>query len=343
MKRIIITTFLMLLSITVFAGKVATLQEIMKPGMMGIKDDKLFILQGTSIHIYSLKDYSLIKKFGRRGEGPGEFMVNPYGPPMSVFILGDRLLINSINKLSYFSFDGEYITEQPTRSGNIYTPIKDGFLVIGSTRDGDEQPLITFRLMDKGLTKVKKSLYRSKIKVGSLRNILLPMEAVHYLPLYKDRFYIVDNRAGFVIHCFDSAGEKRYSINKDYQKVKVSDDYKKTARAWFVSHPLFKRMYEAVIKDGLTFEEFYPALKEIEINDDKIYAFLNNEKDGKNLCIVMDLKGKELGSGYFTMPKKDFFTYYPRLHSVDKNRYYSLIENTDDEEWELHIETILKK
>ncbi len=52
-------------------GKVVTaLEEISQPKMMSISKDYLLITEGSSIFVYSMKDFSLVKKFGKEGEGP---------------------------------------------------------------------------------------------------------------------------------------------------------------------------------------------------------------------------------------------------------------------------------
>ena len=58
-----------------FAEKVATLQEINKPWTFFVDQDRFYISETVSVYIYSLKDFKLIKKFGRRGEAAGEFIV----------------------------------------------------------------------------------------------------------------------------------------------------------------------------------------------------------------------------------------------------------------------------
>ena len=68
--------FLLILFITTFAftGVVKTFPDLMRPGRIMVDKDKLYILEFPHIYIYSLDDFRLIKKFGRQGEGPQEFM-----------------------------------------------------------------------------------------------------------------------------------------------------------------------------------------------------------------------------------------------------------------------------
>jgi hypothetical protein len=72
--------FMVLLLITAAHGKkIAQLVELSRPQLMEVENDKLFVTEGVNIYIYSLKNFSLIKKFGKDGEGPREFKINPFG------------------------------------------------------------------------------------------------------------------------------------------------------------------------------------------------------------------------------------------------------------------------
>lgn len=323
------------------AANTFELKEVAAPAMMEVHKGKMYLLERTTIFIYSLKDKKLLKKFGQEGEGPGEFMINPFGPPMSLVVFDEKLVINSINKISHFTLEGEYIDERPAPPNTVFLPIGKEFLGIGAAMMQKEgMPNLAFRIFDKDI-KPKNVLYYTKIKVGNLRNILLPMEALHYIPYYKNKLYVVNSRKGFVIDCFDLSGKKLYSIEKDYEKLPVSDGYKKEAKNWFKTHPHFRRIQEIVLP-GLTFEKYQPPIKEMYIDNDTIYTFTHKKKDGRNELILMDLKGKELHRTYLPMPELDVYTYYPYLCTIDDNTYYMLKENEDDEVWELHTETIKK-
>jgi 6-bladed beta-propeller protein len=186
MKKMILVLVLVLMSTAAFAEHAITLPEIMDPAMIEVNNVKLYVLQRTEIFIYSIKDKKLIKKFGREGEGPGEFIINPYGAPMSLTIQGEQLVINSTNKISYFSLDGKYLNETPAPPNTVFVPMKGEYLGIGAALPpGKQQPQLAFRIFDKDF-RPHTALYYTDIIVGNLRNISLPMEALHYIPYYKD-------------------------------------------------------------------------------------------------------------------------------------------------------------
>ncbi len=76
MRKILLLLLLLLLflishNIPLFPGKVAVFDQLKKPSGFYINSDHLYIIEFPLIYVYSLKDYHLIKKFGRQGEGPG--------------------------------------------------------------------------------------------------------------------------------------------------------------------------------------------------------------------------------------------------------------------------------
>jgi hypothetical protein len=74
MKKIGLTMFLFLFTNLVFASKIATFPDLLKPGRFVVDGKQIFITEGITIRIYSLEDFSLQKKFGKMGEGPREFL-----------------------------------------------------------------------------------------------------------------------------------------------------------------------------------------------------------------------------------------------------------------------------
>ena len=117
---IILITFFILISASVTGEVIATLPDLLNPTGLVIEDENMYITQDITVYIYSLKDFKLKKKFGKKGEGPQEF--NQFA---AITPLKDKLLINSMSKISYYTKDGEYINEIKTKGGFsfIYQPL----------------------------------------------------------------------------------------------------------------------------------------------------------------------------------------------------------------------------
>jgi len=323
-----------------YAGKVATFGEVIKPDMLQVKNDRLYVLAGTSIFIYSTKDFHLIKKFGREGEGPGEFITRPYGPPMAIGFYSDHLVVNSRNKMSYFTLDGNYVKEEKSPPGSIFYRVEGGYLGIGAAAGADGKAYICFRLFNPNF-KEPKMLYETEVFVGEGdMQFLLPMNAVNYYPIYNDQLFIVDGKKGFLIDCFDYTGKKLYSIEKkDHEKIKVTDAYQKSTWNWFNNHYLFKQALD-LVKKNLKYKDYFPAIKSLAVDNDRLYAITNKTNKGQWECIIMDLKGKELKRVFVPLQEAEPYTYYPLLYCIEKGKFYALIENEKEETWELYMESI---
>ena len=135
----------------------------------GVCTDKVFILQDTTVFIYNLKNFKLIKKFGRAGEGPGEFKIDPNdGRPMSMSLYKNNILVNSIAKMSYFDMDGNFKEEKKVGADALLFPVKNKFIAIGPISDETNNQFLGFRLMEKDQKKWK-VLYLSKFNLGVRR------------------------------------------------------------------------------------------------------------------------------------------------------------------------------
>lgn len=340
LKRRIAFAFLICTAAVSFLGatKTATLSEVIKPDMMQVREGKLYVLERTSIFIYSLKDFRLIKKFGREGEGPREFRARPYGPPMTISFNGNQLVVNSDIKLSYFSLEGDYIKEEKAPPGAVFFSFKNGYLGIGSALGDDNDRYVCFRLFGPDFQNPI-MLYQTEISLNRGRQFRVPMNALNYFPIYDDKIFIVNGKKGFVIDCFDFKGKKLYSIEKkNVERVKVTEKYKESTLAWFENHPLYKQIFP-LIKDDIRFKEYFPVIKTIVIDKNRLYVVTHQKRGELWQCIVLDLKGKELKRTAVPLQDIEPFTYYPYLCTVEKGNYYALIENQEDETWELHKKT----
>ncbi|MCP4150317.1 MAG: hypothetical protein GY757_21395, partial [bacterium] len=123
---IIILFVLLLTSPFVFAAKLATLPELMKPKSISIDGTQMYVVESAthSIHLYSMKDYKLIKQFGKKGEGPGEYKRAPY-----VMAFTDHVLLFAAGKNLYYSRSGDYLKEKRIDNGIVgLWPVKDSYV-----------------------------------------------------------------------------------------------------------------------------------------------------------------------------------------------------------------------
>jgi len=333
-KFVFIFTIFMAISFS-WAEDHPSLEGIVKPVINIVKNDKMYVLQRATIYIYSLKDFRLIKKFGREGEGPKEFKTRPFGPPMSMSFVKGELAVNSMNKLSFFTSDGEYLREIKAGANLVYYPVMNNFITIGPAAGDDKKFMISYRIFDTAF-KEKKRLFRTSVDVGNPNRFDMPLCAFTYNPVYKDKLYILGSETEFIINVFDAEGKLEYQIKNDYEKIKISAAFKKMTHHWFKTDPLYKRFYET-IKSMIYFWDHFPAMRDIHITEDSIFVISHKRKGNLWECIQMDLKGKIKGRTFVPLSEYLPYTYYPLLYSVYKGKMYSLIENEDEEVWKVHI------
>ena len=65
-----LSLFTVLMTIHLFPEVIATFRDFKYPHRFYLEGDRIYINEGTTISIYSFKNFQLIHKFGRKGEGP---------------------------------------------------------------------------------------------------------------------------------------------------------------------------------------------------------------------------------------------------------------------------------
>ncbi len=333
MKKIYLFLLFSLIVFSSYGRVIASFEEISKPKMMSINKKLILITEGSSIFLYSMKDYSFIKKFGKEGEGPKEFKVSPFGPPMIAYFVNDKIFVSSNSKISYFTDSGEFIKEMRTMPFVIFRPFLDFYIATGTALNDNNKTVLTVNLHNSKLEKIKE-IYKSDMTIGPNASFSYPINNFNFEP-YGKNIFLVRGKEGFVIDVLDSSGKKLYTIKKKYEKIKVTKEYiEKTFRS-FKSDPNFKQYFE-FFKDKIKFKEFYPAIQDIKVIDNRIYVTTFKKKNKKTELIILNLKGNEIKRIWIPYPELYGMDYIPKYDIFNK-KFYILIENDDDEVWELHM------
>ncbi len=317
---------------TVWAEKAATLEEVLRPMGVTAGSGRLYITEGATIYIYSLKDYHLIKKFGKEGEGPKEFKTVAMGPPLLAVPGKDKLYVSSQAKVSEFTLDGEFIKETRVTPFQAYLSFGDQFLYTGFGQNKKKEAVIAINLAGSDFKKIKE-LYVTGQKIGMNVEFNFPSISFDFIP-YKDRIYLVAGEEGFVIDVFDKTGKKLYRIEKEHKPMKIGDDYrKKTEDA--LAKDVGLKAFGPFLKDRVHIRDYFPPIRTIRVTDERIYVLTYKRKAGKSQCLVLDLKGNQKKEVYLDCPENLGADYYNKF-DVDRRTFYALIEDVDEESWELH-------
>ena len=274
-NQILLTLYTVVLLIlftgSLSAVKVIPLGEVNRPISIHADDACIYIVEFPGVYIYSSENFKLVKKFGKRGEGP------------------------DLNKIKDIH-QGDYWFQNLTQSKKNSLP-----------------------------------LY-----------IQFPQFHV-----YDNKIFLKGLEEDFVINVFNASGQKLYSIDREYKKIKMTEADKKRYLDYFKTSRIFGRAFDQM-KSRLEFPVYFPALQTFAVADGNIYAITYGKKNGKTEILVLDLKGKLLRTAFLPYHQRDdelAMTLENRVSrqvtnstfAIKNGKFYQLLENQDKESWELHI------
>ncbi len=338
-KYIVLLTAALLLCGPLKAEKAATLTEVLKPAAIFVDNDQLYVTEGTSVRIYSLKDFSYKTKFGKEGEGPREFKLNRMGfSPLFLDTQTDRLVISSQQKVSFFSKSGEFIREVKLAGGfgggTSYQPIGNRFAYLGFATE-NQTSFISAAQVDHQFKKIKEIIRRkSSFQRGKKMN---PFEQTMRIQTDTKCNHIMAYSNSWGVHIFDSEGKEKFTIIPEVEKIKFTGVHKKKMTNFYKTDPRMKRFWDRIQKI-VEYPSHLPIIRLAMAVDCKIYVLTYHEKDGNTQLLVYDKNGKLTGKRFLPFIFKSFVEPYP--YNIKNGNLYQLIENEDDEEWELHITKI---
>jgi hypothetical protein len=325
----------------VLPAKIVPLTGMLKPESITVGSDYIYIVDFPGIYIFNEADFSLVKKFGRIGEGPQEFLQFA-----AAFAHNNQLIVCDYVKALFYSLDGKYKKEikVPNYIWRELTPAGNKFVGKGRFDDGKIDTIV-LNIYDANL-KFEKRLV--KYKMWNMDNI------IDYRNLqfatYKDKIFVKPFENKFTLDVYDTTGKKLYSINREYEKVVVSDADTQRYHNYFRYYAKVRKNYENIRK-RLQFADTFPAIQTFTVADGKIYVITYKKKDLNSEVLVLDLKGKLLKTLYLPLFKKDEVFYrsienniFRRKNNstfaINNGKLYQILENEDEETWELHITDI---
>jgi hypothetical protein len=324
-KKVVCFIVFMVLVTIVHGENIAGFPEVMKPGAICIDGDELFVTEGTTVSVYCLETFKLKHKFGKKGEGPGEFK---YRPMIKVF--KDFIFASTMGKMVWFSREGKLTRELKTPARGSSFPVKENFVFLASGFDFKNRRInITVRILNKNLEKIK-DIYN-----GADENVILHLssdtgkEDKQMTPHYFDviaadgKIFIADSKKGFFIEVFDHTGKKLNTIQIDTENIPVGDDFKKKAMEKLKQ----SRNWELVKNNNFIFFKYFPKIKSFSAAGDRLYAQTHKERDNENEFIILDSKGNIIKKLF--LPVKDV------VYTFRDNAYYYMKDNEASEEWEL--------
>jgi hypothetical protein len=316
--------------------KVVPLADILNPELIRVDENQMYITEGANIYIYSLKDFRLIKKFGKKGEGPREFLTGTGVAMMWLEIQPDDLFIHTMNKISYFSKQGTFIKEQKINMAYApeLKPLENRFVGVGfPTEKGIRY--WTINIYNSDLEKIKE-IYRYERAFYPDRDInLLGIKRSDFC-VYDKKIFVADTEKTGIIDVFDLNGSLLYSIKPDYEKVGITPEVEKRLRENF-SAGSNREFYEAY-KHKIKFPEYFPAMRFMVAADGKLYIMTYKTTGDKTQFLIYTTPGKFLEKVFLPVKDMEVRNFCP--FTIKNNKLYHLYDNEDTEIWELQIAAI---
>lgn len=320
----------------VLTGETFPLPEMANPNTIQVDENQAYFTDGPMVYIYNLKDFKLKKKFGKIGEGPGEFLEAPGtgAPPLYLDILSDKISVYSIGKITFFTKDGQYINEIKTKDqSRRFKKFGNGFvgnlnMVIDNVR------CRTVNLYDQELNKIKMlaSMPHSLQGQGGGFN---PLEGTQTYSVYKDRLFVCWG-PDFKIHVFDTSGNEINTITQPFQKRKVTREDKKKIEDYLKSLPRVKEIYRFLAP--LRFPEYFPALRIMMTADGKVYAITRQDERNRSQCFIFSLDGTLIKKMFIDLKSVDQLALYP--FTIKGSKVYQLVEDEEEEEWTVEVRAL---
>jgi len=318
------------------ATKVVPLPDLLNPDLIRVDENQMYITEVANIYIYSLKDFRLIKKFGKRGEGPQEFMTGTGVAMMWLEMQPDDLFIHTMNKISYFSKQGTFIKEKKINMAYApaLKPIENRFVGVGFPSEKGIR-YWTINIYNSNL-EIIKEIYRYERAFYPDRDInLLGIKRADFC-VYDKKIFVADTEKTGTIHVFDLNGSQLYEIKPDYEKVEITREVEKRLRENF-SAGNTREFYEAY-KHQIKFPEYFPPMRFMVAADGKLYIMTYKTTDDKTRFLIYTTPGKFLEKVFLPVKDMEVRSFCP--FTIKNNKLYHLYDNEDTETWELQITTI---
>lgn len=334
MRRFKLVIILFFLPGLIMAEKIVPLPGIYNPQYVFVQKGYVYIVEGTTVNVFTENDSKLIKKFGKQGEGPQEFKQVING----IYFDGDHMLVSSIGRTSYFTLAGEFIKEKNIVSSMGWDFIPIGEHYVGRAMQRDEKTSYrTLNIYDSKLNKVKE-FYKMELPAQEQTGIRL--FTLSGLTFVHDNKVFISFENGFVIDIFNENGEKLPSIKRDdYQLVELTEKHKEAVYFFYKTNPRTKDRFE-LIKERLIFPKYLNAIRDFYAADKKVYIRTYRQVDDKTEFFIYHTNGKFIKKVLLPTLEKDGFEFASYHYTVGGGKFYTLFENEDTEEWELHITEI---
>lgn len=318
------------------AVKGIKLEELVAPDGIAVSGERIYITEETSLYIYDRDSLNLIKKVGKPGEGPGEFMLNVMNgyERLILDVRPSGLMANSMGKITFLDMkDGAFVKEiKVSPPHNYIFRLGSGFVGQAMDREKDLQ-YRSVNLYDSKVKKVKQ-LMRVRHHFQIQEGLRLFEAALRYAVL-GDRVYVTWDK-DFLIRVFDKEGKDMGSIKHEYTPVKISQKDKDNVENFLRTNRKYKPLFER-FQIKLIFPDYYPAIDNILTDGDKLYIVTYGLSGEYTEGLLLDQAGKLVKRVKLPLIGRREFELNP--YTIADHKFYQLVED-GDEHWQLKVSPI---
>ncbi|MEN8223007.1 MAG: hypothetical protein ABFR36_07075 [Acidobacteriota bacterium] len=327
MKNTCLIILIFILQISFYGSQGEIIQGLNNPTNMIVDSKRIYISDFPKVKIFDRNTLSVIKEFGKKGEGPQEFLAYVFFE-----LSGEKLIVDSQGKHSYFTRDGKYLNERKFTTGGRYKILGKHFASYGILQEGK----ISYQsvdIYDSSFKKIK-MLYKFPYFYQGQG----PLKGIHILDYYRTIALTSGGRLvlrkmdDFEFSIYNEKGIKLTSFRREYKKIKFSEKDKGKYYNFFKFNPDFRPYYESQ-KHLIKFYSHYPAVRDYFLCNDLIYIFTYLKESGKTEFFIYDLKGRFIKRIFANLNFISIMDIGPTW--VEDDKLFQLVENEDEEEWEL--------
>lgn len=352
-KRIWIICLIFLIGTAYMSAEVlGPLPNVGRPGMIVVNGNELYVAEGCIFTVYSLDNLEKLRQFGKKGEGPGELIEVPFFPN-KITVLKDQIFVTGIGKAISFTKNGDFKSEFRTHQRVFQLlPAGENFVAREMARVNDrKKQVVVVSIYNRKMEKIKELYRQDWVRQGGFPNGSMDMGLdFANVAVGDDKIFVEKSPDGFLIDVYDTNGNKLYSIKREYEKQPIDSKEKERLENMMKN--------DAAVKDDLKtiggweqmkklmhfiYPDHYAPIKGIEISGGKLYVRTFKLKGDKEEYLVMDLKGNLIKKAYISRNLEANILAQvagSKLYSIYNGKLYYIQENEDEEQWELHVESL---
>lgn len=288
-----------------------------EPSSFALDDEhNIYVVDKTSSTINKFdKVGRFVKKFGGKGNGPGEFI--SYGTWNNLYCKNDTLVFidEPMRRIIAYSFQGKHLyTKQVLKIPIGITYLRENTQIgtMWNVEMIDKKPIMThsFGLISSSL-KIKKKLTNVKIDLLTPHN---SQDSDFLYSVNKDNIFIADiSEDHYLIKVYDLNLNEKYRFSKNYIKVPFTEEsFKKSG---------FNKKNREAMKYHKSIAAIFSDYK------GNLWVFSASEKN-KEGVFNFDVfnKGIYLGKSKLHLPDTDIFSLSSNVKVIGNKIYYLNIE-----------------